>query len=131
MTAYGLPKGDDPQKAQRAEAIQAAMKQAVEVPLRVSEMCREAAEMALTALRQGNPNASSDGAVALLLALAGLEGAALNVATNLDTIQDASFVTEKQRELERLFAEDARLRAAMWASVRERIKSLTLGTFGA
>ncbi|HZT42228.1 MAG TPA: glutamate formimidoyltransferase [Chthonomonadaceae bacterium] len=124
MAAYGLPKGNDAEKAQRTEAIQAAMQQAAEVPLRVAEMCREAAEMALTALRQGNPNASSDGAVALLLALSGLEGAALNVATNLDAIQDPEFIAAKQQKLEQLFTEDARLRAAMWTAVRERIRSL-------
>ena len=84
MAAFSLPKADEAQKSERTAAIQAAMKQAAEVPLAVTTECLAAAELATVALERGNPNASSDAAVALLLALSGLEGAALNVATNLD-----------------------------------------------
>jgi formiminotetrahydrofolate cyclodeaminase len=124
MTAFALPKADEAQKAARSAAIQEAMKRAAEIPLTVATDCLAAAEMASVALEKGNPNASSDAAVALLLALAGLEGAALNVATNLDAIKDAAYVEAGQAKLRRLFARAAELRAGMWTNVRTRIHSL-------
>lgn len=124
MAAFGLPKATDDEKAARVQAIQAAMKLAAEVPFEVAEECLAAAELAAIALEKGNPNASSDAAVAMLLALTGLEGAALNVATNLDAIKDVEYVAAKQEELGRLFARSAELRLAMWDAVRGRIKSL-------
>lgn len=127
MAAFGLPKATDEEKAVRSQAIQAAMKLAAEVPYEVAEECLAAAELASIAMEKGNPNASSDAAVAMLLALTGLEGASLNVATNLDAIKDAEYVAAKQGELVRLFARGAELRAAMWETVRGRIHSLPRG----
>jgi formiminotetrahydrofolate cyclodeaminase len=124
MAAFRLPKADEAQKAERTGAIQAAMKRAAEVPQAVAADCLAAAELAAVAMEKGNPNASSDAAVALLMALCGLEGAALNVATNLDAIKDADYVAATKGTLDRLFARAGQLRVAMWTTVRERIHSL-------
>ncbi len=124
MAAFGLPKADDDQKAQRSAAIQSAMKQAAEVPFGVAQRCLDAARLAAIALEQGNPNASSDAAVALLLAVCGLEGALLNVAINLDSIKDADYVTTKKEAMERLFTQARDLRDQMWSRAHERIGSL-------
>jgi len=124
MAAFALPKATDEEKAVRSQAIQAAMKLAAEVPFEVAEECLAAAELAAIAMEKGNPNASSDAAVAMLLALTGLEGASLNVATNLDAIKDVEYVTAKKQELQRLFARAGELRGSMWETVRTRIHSL-------
>lgn len=124
MAAFGLPKSTDEEKATRSLAIQAAMTIASEVPFEVAEECLATAELAAIALLKGNPNASSDAAVGLLLALTGLEGAVMNVATNLDALKDAAYVAEKRQELERIMQRGAELRAQMWETVRGRIKSL-------
>jgi len=124
MAAFSLPKADDAQKAERTAAIQAAMKQAAEVPLAVATECLAAAELAMVALEKGNPNASSDAAVALMLALTGLEGAALNVATNLDAIKDQSYIEAKKEALSHLFARAGELREGLWTTVHTRIHSL-------
>lgn len=124
MAAFGLPKTTDEEKGTRSEAIQAAMTVASEVPFEVAEECLATAELAAIALEKGNPNASSDAAVGLLLALTGLEGAVLNVATNLDALKDAAYASAKRQELERILQRGAELRAQMWETVRGRIKSL-------
>lgn len=124
MAAYGLPKGDEAQKQERSVAIQAAMRHAAEVPLEAAEECLATAELAAIALARGNPNASSDAAVGMLCALTGLEGAILNVATNLDSIKDADYVAHQKQELERLLNRSVELRAGVWDAVRQRIASL-------
>jgi formiminotetrahydrofolate cyclodeaminase len=124
MTAFSLPKADPAHKSERTAAIQLALKQAAEVPLAVATECLAAAELAAVALAKGNPNAGSDAAVALLLALSGLEGAALNVATNLDAIKDPGYVEAKMETLGHLLARAGELRSGMWATVHTRIHSL-------
>lgn len=124
MAAFALPKADEAQKAERTAAIQTAMKRAADVPLAVANACLQAAELAVSALEKGNPNASSDAAVALLIALTGLEGAVLNVATNLDSIKDGDYVATRKEEISRLFSRGTELRAEMWNVVHTRIRSL-------
>lgn len=123
--AFKLGKATDEEKAVRSKAIQAAMTHAADVPFEVAEECLAAAELAIIALEKGNPNATSDAAVALLHALTGLEGAVLNVAINLDSIKDATYVEEKTHEIKRLLARSAELRATGWQIVRDRFKTLS------
>ncbi|MNL63537.1 Methenyltetrahydrofolate cyclohydrolase [compost metagenome] len=94
------------------------------MPFEVAEECLATAELAMIALEKGNPNATSDASVALLQALTGLEGAVLNVAINLDSIKDATYVSEKTDEIKRLMARADELRAANWQIVRSRFQAL-------
>jgi formiminotetrahydrofolate cyclodeaminase len=127
MAAFALPKASEEQKTERTAAIQTALKRAAEVPLIVANACLQAAELALTVLDKGNPNASSDAAVAALLALAGLDGAVLNVATNLDSIKDDAYVATRKEEIARLSARGNELRGALWNAAQARIRSLPPG----
>ncbi|HEY9900621.1 MAG TPA: cyclodeaminase/cyclohydrolase family protein [Pantanalinema sp.] len=122
--AFKLPKATDAEKTARSQAIQAAMTHAADVPFEVAEECLAAAELAMIALEKGNPNATSDAAVALLHALTGLEGAVLNVAINLDSIKDAAYVSEKTSEIKRLVTRSEELRTAGWQIIRERFQAL-------
>ena len=89
--AYKLPKDIEAAKFQRAEAIQAALKGAVEVPLEVAAACADVLGLTCQVAAHGNRNAASDAAVGALLAYAGLQGAARNVRINLAAIQDDAF----------------------------------------
>jgi methenyltetrahydrofolate cyclohydrolase len=91
MAAYRLPKGDGEQKAARERAIQEAFKHAADIPLATAEACVQVLNIAALAAEHGNPNASSDAAVAGLLAHAGMLGAARNVRINLQQIKDPPF----------------------------------------
>lgn len=124
MAAFKLPKANDEEKAARSRAIQEATKFAAEVPLEVAHECLAAAELAFVALSHGNPNCASDAGVAGILAVAGLEGAILNVAINLGSIKDQDWVTEKREACEQLLARRRELRETLHALLKEKIPAL-------
>ncbi len=104
MEAYGLPKSTKAEKQKRAEAIQDAMKYAMEIPFRVMQTACEAMEMVKTMAETGNPNSASDAGVGGLALRAAVMGAGLNVKTNAFGLEDKAFVEkmiEKAEELER------------------------------
>lgn len=92
LAAYRLPKVSEDEKATRSAAIQAAFKQATQAPLETAAACTEVLGLAGEVAELGIPSAASDSAVAALLAHAGLRGAALNVAVNLENIKDSEFI---------------------------------------
>ena len=104
MAAYGMAKESDADKAAREKAIQAALKQATEVPLRCCHAAREVIDLAAIASDKGNLNVISDAGVAVLAAYAALRSAALNVFTNAKIITDKAFAEAKVKELEKLLA---------------------------
>ena len=90
--AFKLPKASDERKASRKEAIQAATKEATEVPLDIMRACRDALRHAVIVARNGNRNATSDVGVAVELLLTGVKGAGLNVDINLEALADKDYV---------------------------------------
>lgn len=104
MGAYGMAKETDADKAAREKAIQAALRQATDVPLRCCHAARDVIDLALTASEKGNLNVISDAGVAVLAGYAALRSGALNVYTNAKLITDKSFAEAKLKELETLLA---------------------------
>jgi formiminotetrahydrofolate cyclodeaminase len=90
-----MPRETDGEKAARDEAIQAACKEATMVPYAIAEQCLEVANLSEVAADIGNVGAVSDAGVAVLLADAAAQSAALNVKINLTTIKDSAFNEEK------------------------------------
>lgn len=97
--AYKLPRSTDEEKAERTAAIQSALQQATEVPLRVAQAAMETTQLAVIAIQKSNPNVASDARVARLLANAAREGAIANVEINLGSITDGDFVSRIKDEL--------------------------------
>ena len=104
MVAYKLPRASEQEKASRTHAVQQALKEATDVPLGCAEACAEVIELARRVAPIGNRNVISDAGVASLAAYAGLRSAALNVAINVPSIQDADFVRSRRERLEQLLA---------------------------
>jgi len=104
MGAYGMAKETDQEKAARGEAIQAALKQATDVPLRCCHAAREVIDLAAIVSDKGNLNVISDAGVGALAAYAALRSAALNVFTNARVITDKTFAEAKLKELNQLLA---------------------------
>jgi formiminotetrahydrofolate cyclodeaminase len=104
MAAYGMAKETDADKVARDKAIQSALKQATEVPLRCCHAAREVIDLAAIASEKGNLNVISDAGVGVLAAYAALRSAALNVFTNAKIITDKAFAEAKVKELEKLLA---------------------------
>jgi formiminotetrahydrofolate cyclodeaminase len=100
--AYRMPKATDAEKAERARAIQAALKGAVETPIRIMEECLETISLAKGAVAHGNPNALSDGAAGAELCRAGLTVGAYNVRINLVAIEDAAFARAMRTRLDEM-----------------------------
>jgi formiminotetrahydrofolate cyclodeaminase len=104
MVAYKLPRASEQEKVSRTHAVQQALKEATDVPLGCAEACAEVIELARRVAPIGNRNVISDAGVASLAAYAGLRSAALNVAINVPSIQDADFVRSRRERLEQLLA---------------------------
>ena len=83
-------------------AIQQAFKTAATVPLGVARDTIKILDLAARAIKNGNPNAVTDGAVAVLAARSAALAAAYNVKINLSAIKDRAFVAELTREIQEL-----------------------------
>jgi methenyltetrahydrofolate cyclohydrolase len=112
VAAYKLPRESAADKAERAARIQQALKVAITVPLEVMQHCAEAIDRAAVVAAFGNPNATSDVAVALELLLAGGRGALLNVDINLGTLKDAEYANTVRGQVRALEEQSARGAAA-------------------
>jgi methenyltetrahydrofolate cyclohydrolase len=107
MEAYRLPRQTPEEKALRTAAVQAALKAAAETPLAAAVACVEVLQLAETAVRFGNRNASSDAVVAALLSHAALQGAGRNVQINLQSIKDPAFCADYGARVAALLQEGA------------------------
>jgi formiminotetrahydrofolate cyclodeaminase len=102
LAAFKLPKTTDDDKKKRSEVIQQAFKNAATVPLGVARDALKIMNLASRAIKNGNPNAVTDGAVAVLAARTAAIAATYNVKINLGAIKDSDFVEELSREIEDL-----------------------------
>ncbi|MDE0154348.1 MAG: cyclodeaminase/cyclohydrolase family protein [Gammaproteobacteria bacterium] len=100
MTAYGMARETDTEKAARSEAIQSALKEATDVPLACAQLCADVIELCRPVAEKGNLNVISDAGVAVLAAHAALRSAALNVYINIGGIRDQEFVQDRRDKLE-------------------------------
>ena len=100
MAAYGMARETDAQKAARSGAIQAALKEATDVPLACAQLCADVIELCRPVAEKGNLNVISDAGVAVLAAHAALRSAALNVYINIGGIRDEEFVRDRRDKLE-------------------------------
>ena len=82
--------------------IEAALKRATSVPLRVAERAREALRITDELRPITNPNMKSDLVAAAALARAAIEGALANVEINLESLKDADFASQVRHRAETL-----------------------------
>jgi glutamate formiminotransferase/formiminotetrahydrofolate cyclodeaminase len=87
LAAIRLPRKTDADREVREAAMATANRVATLVPLEVVERCVEALELAIVAVRDGNPNSVTDAGVAASCAVAAAEGASLNVRINLPGLE--------------------------------------------
>lgn len=108
--AFKMPRDTEEQKAERAARVQEALKLATEVPFEIAEACLEVARLSETAAEIGNVGAVSDAGVAVLLAEAAAQSAALNVKININGIEDVAFCEGKWSRIQEILKETAELR---------------------
>lgn len=103
MTAFGLPKATDEEKAIRTKAIQDATKFAIEIPFKVMQAAFSSMEVIKAMAEIGNPNSVSDAGVGALCARSAVMGAFMNVRINAAGCDDKAFTTDiiaKGKEIE-------------------------------
>jgi formiminotetrahydrofolate cyclodeaminase len=122
MAAMRMPRGSDEEKRTRTQAIQFALRGAAEVPLDVVTQALAVLEAARAILPTANPNAVSDGAVAVLLAYAAAHGAIANVRINLASIKDEEYRREITARVDGISERTGVLRDEGLAVVRERLR---------
>jgi formiminotetrahydrofolate cyclodeaminase len=121
MSAYGMPKETDAEKAARSEAIQKALKVATEVPLACCHAARQVIDLADVAAEKGNLGVISDAGVGVLAAYAALRSAALNVFTNAKMINDRVYAEAKLKELDQLMAGAERTTEKAYETVKAKL----------
>ncbi|MBK8657304.1 MAG: glutamate formimidoyltransferase [Bacteroidetes bacterium] len=122
MDAFGLPKSNDTEKAERQAAIQRATKHAIEVPLRVMRLSLESMSLIKTMAEIGNPNSVSDAGVGALCARAAVYGAFLNVKINASSYTDKAYVTSTLQQANEWLTQAGILESEVLRIVEDKIK---------
>ena len=121
MAAFGMPKGNDEEKAQRSAAIQAATLYAAQVPLHTMKASMKVFDVCRAMVIDGNPNSVSDAGVGALAARAAVLGAGMNVKINAGSLKDRTVASGLIDEANALIAEANRLEAEITALVETKL----------
>ena len=121
MDCFAMPKGTDEEKALRARALEEATLYAAQVPLRTMEASLKALPLALQMAQKGNPASASDAGVAALAAVAGIQGARLNVRINCAGLQDKAPAQPLLQRADAIVAEAVSLEAQVLEAVNNNI----------
>ncbi|UCB44745.1 MAG: cyclodeaminase/cyclohydrolase family protein [Spirochaetota bacterium] len=121
--AFKLPKETEDEKKKRAEAIEAGLKKATEVPLAIMEKSLEVSRLSSEVLKKGNEMAISDGAISALFAEAACIGAMMNVRINFSWMKDKEYVKSIEQRVEDILDEVGRIKEDALSYTLERLKS--------
>lgn len=121
MDAFGLPKGNEAEKAARSEAIKEATIYAIKVPFEVMEASLNAMFVMKAMAEIGNPNSVSDAGVGALAARSAVLGAYLNVQINASSYKEDEFVKMALRNGKEMVARAQELEAEILEIVQEKI----------
>lgn len=97
--AYKMPKKTEEEKKAKTDAIQAALKDAMAVPLAICRNLSEAVKLCEPLLEKGNVSLVSDVGVAAELIASSFASALLNVEINLSGIKDEDLAAKIRTEL--------------------------------
>ncbi len=118
--AYGLPKDTPEQQAEKTRVMEAALKEACAVPLRIMEKCGEAIELHREFAAKGTALAISDVGVGVIFCKAAMQGASLNVFINTKYMQDRDHAAAANRRANGLLDKYLSLADAIYADVAGR-----------
>ncbi len=118
---YKMPKNTDDEKAARASKMQEALKEACKVPFEIGLKSLDVARLAERAAAIGNVAAVSDAGVAVLLAQACAQSAALNVKININSIKDESYNKETWARMQDVLAKVAALEKSVMATTYQKM----------
>ena len=118
---YKMPKNTDAEKAARTTKMQEALKLACQVPFEIGLKSLDVAKLALRAAEIGNVGAVSDAGVAVLLAQACAQSAALNVKINVNSIKDEAYNTQTWTRMQEVLKQVAELEKTVMALTYQKM----------
>ncbi len=118
IACYKMCKETPQDKLERQKAIQAALKQANEVPYEAADLCARVLQLNERLPVIGNPNAVSDVAVSVQLAEAALQSALYNVDINCSYIKDDNYTALYRKRRADLSKHGAQLKKEILAEVQ-------------
>jgi formiminotetrahydrofolate cyclodeaminase len=118
---YKMPKNTDAEKAARTAKMQEALKLACQVPFEIGLKSLDVAKLALRAAEIGNVGAVSDAGVAVLLAQACAQSAALNVKINVNSIKDEAYNKETWTRMQDVLKKVADLEKTVMALTYQKM----------
>ena len=119
--AYGTPRSTTEEKETRTQAIQKALRIALQAPLEAAFCCHKIMKLNEPLLEKGNQNLISDVGVAVLLAESALRSAILNVEINLSYIKDEDFCNNTREKLKSIMTESSEIKSNIYDKVKEVI----------
>ncbi len=118
---YKMPKNTDEEKAARTVKMQEALKKACQVPLEIGLKSLVVAKLAERAANIGNVAAVSDAGVAVLLAQACAQSAALNVKINVNSIKDGTFNNNTWTQMQNVLTQVSALEKSVMATTYKKM----------
>ncbi len=121
MNAMSLPKGSENERLMRKEAMTAATKLAIEVPLSTMRLALESFGIIQKMAEIGNPNSVSDAGVGALCARAAVRSAYLNVKINAAGFEDKTYIETILAEAENMLLQAEKLEDRVLDIVNKKI----------
>jgi formiminotetrahydrofolate cyclodeaminase len=118
---YKMPKATDAEKAARTAKMQEALKLACQVPFEIGLKALDVAKLAHRAAEIGNVGAVSDAGVAVLLAQACAQSAALNVKINVNSIKDDAYNQQTWTKMQDVLKQVAALEKSVMALTYQKM----------
>lgn len=119
--ASQMPKDTPLMREKRKQALQKTLKEAAEVPWRISQASLQVIELAEKLLPKGNPNLITDVGVGVLLAEAALKSAVLNVKINLSFIKDEEYKNRRSKALEDILSRASQIKDGVLKAIQEEM----------
>jgi glutamate formiminotransferase/formiminotetrahydrofolate cyclodeaminase len=119
--AMKLPKDTDAQKAARDQAVQSALRVALEVPFETLETALAALRLCAGGAPDLNPNLASDCATGALCLASACESALMNVKINASSIKDKAYAQARVAGAEELRREADRSLETVRAAARQKL----------
>ena len=120
--AYGLPKNTEEEKAEKARIMEAALKEACSVPMKIMEKCCEAIDVIEIFAKKGSVIAISDAGVGAAFLKVALEGASLNVFINTKSMADREYAEALNAKADQMLDVYTKKAAEIFESVKERLR---------
>jgi methenyltetrahydrofolate cyclohydrolase len=118
MLAYKIPKDD---AIKRAQAIETATLNAIEIPYRVAIISLKALELFPFILTYGNKQTISDLGVATLSLASGIEGALFNVLINLSSISSLDVKLFYQKEYDQILNKTTSIKTHLIKEINSKL----------